>query len=194
MPQSMQPAHRPALPCLFLEYLIPLILVTQLFLRGLPPTLKYMVLHPLSIPFPSRWHKQILNGGQPFLLAMADRMYAPIKTEIIAQAKGRVLEIGAGTGETVKYYDQSKVDVIYGVEPNLEALPELRKQLVRNNIVEKYEILPFGVEEDDKMAEAGVYPGSIDTIVCVRAFPRPTFSLPSLAPSSPVPFNIAFVW
>jgi len=103
-------------------------------------------------------------------------MFAPIKKDIVAQAKGRVLEIGAGTGETVKYYDQSKVDVIYGVEPNLEALPELRKQLVRNKIVEKYEILPFGVEEDDKMAEAGVYPGSIDTIVCV-----PTLSLEPLS-------------
>jgi 16S rRNA A1518/A1519 N6-dimethyltransferase RsmA/KsgA/DIM1 with predicted DNA glycosylase/AP lyase activity len=126
-----------------------------------------MLLHPLSIPFPSKWHKSILNAGQPYLLAEADRMFAHIKKDIIAQAKGRVLEIGAGTGETVKYYDQSKVDVIYGVEPNLEALPGLRKQLVKNKIVEKYEILPFGVEEDDKMAEAGVHPGSIDTIVCV---------------------------
>ena len=174
----MQAAQRPALPWLLLEYLFPLILVTQLILRGLPPTLKYMFLHPLSIPFPSKWHKQILNGGQPSLLAEADRMFAPIKKDIVAQAKGRVLEIGAGTGETVKYYDQSKVDVIYGVEPNLEALPELRKQLVRNKIVEKYEILPFGVEEDDKMAEAGVYPGSIDTIVCV-----PTLSLMSISTS-----------
>lgn len=58
---------------------------------------------------------------------------------------------------------------MYGVEPNLEALPELRKQLVRNGIVEKYEILGFGVEETDKMNEAGVFPGSIDTIVCVLA-------------------------
>src|SRR5579862_8817075 len=104
-----QPAQRPALPKLLLEYLFPIILVIVLFIRGLPPTLKYMLLHPLSIPFPSRWHKQILNSGQPFLLAEADRMYAPIKKgipilvscvheEIISQAKGRVLEIGAGTG------------------------------------------------------------------------------------------------
>ena len=90
------------------------------------------------------------------------------------------MEIGAGTGETIKYYDKSKVDVIYGVEPNLEALPELRKHLVKNDIVEKYEILGFGVEENDKMKEAGVFPGSIDTIVCVQI----PFSLVSFPASS----------
>ena len=88
------------------------------------------------------------------------------------------MEIGAGTGETIKYYDKSKVDVIYGVEPNLEAIPELRKHLVKNDIVEKYEILGFGVEESDKMKEAGVFPGSIDTIVCVHI----PFSLVSFFP------------
>jgi len=77
------------------------------------------------------------------------------------------LEVGAGTGETIKYYDQSKIDIIYGVEPNIEALGQLRKQIVKNDMEEKYEILPFGVEDEKKMTEAGVFPGSIDTIVCV---------------------------
>jgi hypothetical protein len=95
------------------------------------------------------------------------------------------LEIGAGTGETIKYYDKSKVDVIYGVEPNLEAIPELRKHLVKNDIVEKYEILGFGVEESDKMKEAGVFPGSIDTIVCVHI----PFSLVSFFP---LPLKVSF--
>ena len=56
---------------------------------------------------------------------------------------------------------------MYGVEPNVDALGDLRKQLVKHNMVEKYEILPFGVEDEVRMKEAGVEPGSIDTIVCV---------------------------
>lgn len=104
-----------------------------------------------------------------------------------------MLEIGAGTGETVKYYDKSKVDVVYGVEPNLEALPGLRKQLVKNGIVEKYEILGFGVEESEKMKEAGVFPGSIDTIVCVPPLPR--FYFRSLfRPLSSVPRSFPFLF
>lgn len=94
-------------------------------------------------------------------------MYADIKRQLIDQARGRVLEIGAGTGETVKYYRKGQVDVVYGVEPNLDALGDLRKQLVKHDMVEKYEILPFGVEDEVRMKEAGVEPGTIDTIVCV---------------------------
>jgi hypothetical protein len=159
--------ERPGLLMMILQYFIPIILLIQLFIRGIGPTLWHMLFHPLSIPFPSVWHKKILNAGQPALLADADRMYAAQKREVVSQAYGRVLEIGAGTGETVKYYDKGKVDVVYGVEPNLEALGGLRKALVKYGMVEKYEILPFGVEEDEKMANAGVYPGSVDCIVCV---------------------------
>ena len=95
-------------------------------------------------------------------------MYADIKRQLIGQARGRVLEVGAGTGETVKYYRKGQVDVVYGVEPNVDALGDLRKQLVKHDLVEKYEILPFGVEDEARMKEAGVQPGSIDTIVCVK--------------------------
>ena len=98
---------------------------------------------------------------------MADQMYASPKRKILDQARGRVLEVGAGTGETVKYYDRTKVDVVYGVEPNLAALADLRAKVVKYGMEDKYEILPFGVEDEKKMSEAGVMPGSIDTIVCV---------------------------
>jgi cyclopropane fatty-acyl-phospholipid synthase-like methyltransferase len=101
---------------------------------------------------------------------MADRTYARPKGKLLSQAKGRVLEVGAGTGETVKYYDRTKVDVVYGVEPNLAALGGLRKQVVKAGMEDKYEILPFGVEDEKKMSEAGVMPGSIDTIVCVPSY------------------------
>ena len=160
-------AERPALPFFLLQYLFPPLLVVVLFFHGIIPTLKYMIFHPFDIFSFHRWHMCILNGGQPFLLAAGDRQYGAEKKKVVAQAYGRVLEVGAGTGETVKYYDKSKVDAVYGVEPNTQALPELRKHLVKYGMVEKYEILNFGVEDAEKMVDAGVRPGSIDTVVCV---------------------------
>jgi hypothetical protein len=165
--QTMSAPKRPSLPALCVEYIYPLMLVIQLIVRGLLPTIRYMAMHPLSIFSIHSWHMSILNAGQPWLLADADRIFAPQKRKVVAQAKGRVLEVGAGTGETVKYYDMRKIDVVYGVEPNVEVLGGLRRQLVKYGMVEKYEILPFGVEESERLAEAGVTPGSIDTIVCV---------------------------
>jgi SAM-dependent methyltransferase len=157
------------------EYVFPLELYLQVFLKGIIPTLLHMATHPWHIPFPSRWRDSFLAAGQPFLLAMADKMYASPKRKLLSQAKGRVLEVGAGTGETVKYYDRSKVDVVYGVEPNLAALGDLRGQVVKFGMEDKYEILPFGVEDERKMSAAGVMPGSIDTIVCVP-IPTPAIS------------------
>jgi len=162
----------PSIAAIALEYTFPLQLVVILLLHGLLPTVLYMLTHPLSIPFPSAWRNTILKYGQPALLAQADKLYKDQKTEIISQAKGRILEIGAGTGETVKYYDKSKVDFIYGVEPNLDSLQQLRETVVKAGLEDKYEILSFGVEEEKKMIEAGITKNSMDTILCVCRHPR----------------------
>jgi SAM-dependent methyltransferase len=166
----MSGRHPPSLSAQLQEYVFPLELYLQVFLQGLIPTLLHMATHPWHIPFPSSWRDSFLAAGQPFVLAMTDKMYARPKGKLLSQAKGRVLEVGAGTGETVKYYDRTKVDVVYGVEPNLAALGGLRKQVVKAGMEDKYEILPFGVEDEKKMSEAGVMPGSIDTIVCVPSY------------------------
>jgi len=34
-------------------------------------------------------------------------------------------------------------------------------------LIGKYKILPFGIDDTDKMTEAEITPGSIDTVVCV---------------------------
>ena len=162
----------PSIPAIALEYTSPLQLIFFLLFHGLLPTIWYMLAHPLSIPFPSAWRNSILKYGQPFLLAQADKMFKDQKTKVISQAKGRVLEIGAGTGETVKYYDKNKVNFIYGVEPNLDGLQQLRDAVVKAGLEDKYEILSFGVEEEKKMFEAGITKNSIDTVLCVCRHPR----------------------
>ena len=114
----------PSLGKMVLEYLEPFLMLGLILYKGLLPTLRYMFLHPFSIPFPSEWQKSLYKVAQPYILAEADKIYANPKRELLSQAKGRVLEVGAGTGETIKYYDKSKIDVIYGVEPNVDALED----------------------------------------------------------------------
>lgn len=164
------PGRTPSITKILTEPLVPLLVITIFFIRGILPALRYMLLHPLSIPFPSAWQKAMHKAAHPYLLAQVDNMYGKQKRDLVSQAKGRILEIGAGTGETIKYYDKSKIDVIYGVEPDLDALSELRKKVAKHDMIEKYEIVPFGVEDEKRMTDAGIIPGSIDTIVCV-SFP-----------------------
>ena len=43
------------------------------------------------------------------------------RQKIVPHAAGRILEVGVGTGLNMAFYNKSKVDVIYGLEPNLKA-------------------------------------------------------------------------
>lgn len=151
-----------------ISLIIPLLLLLELFIIGLFPTLLYMLRHPRSIPFPSHWRDSFHNTAEPYLLAMSDWLFSGHKRHVIAYAQGRVLEVGPGTGASLKYYDKTKVDAVYGVEPNLEALDTLVATIKANNLTEKYHILPFGIENSAKMTDNGITEQSIDTIVCVR--------------------------
>lgn len=50
------------------------------------------------------------------------------RQKVVPQAKGRVLEIGFGSGLNLPFYDPSKVDMIWGLEPSagMRALAEDR--------------------------------------------------------------------
>ena len=115
----------------------------------------------------SHWRDSFIHTAQPSLMAMADKTFSNEKRRLVSQAKGRVLEVGAGSGETLKYYDKNKVDVIYGVEPDLHVLTKLNAEIVKYDLSGKYKVLPFGVDEADMMDATGVVSGSLDTIVCV---------------------------
>src|SRR5438552_1774184 len=126
-----------------------------------------MFRHPRWIINASHWRDSFIHTAQPSLMTMADKTFSNEKRRLVSQAKGRVLEVGAGSGETLKYYDKSKLDVIYGVEPDLHVLAKLNGEIVKYDLSGKYEALPFGVDETDRMVAAGVVAGSLDTIVCV---------------------------
>lgn len=51
------------------------------------------------------------------------------RSKVVPKAKGKVLEIGMGSGLNLSHYDQSQVDFIWGLEPNegmrRKALPNI---------------------------------------------------------------------
>lgn len=58
---------------------------------------------------PNAWRDEILSRGMGGILAASNVMWADVKRNLISQASGRVLEVGAGSGETVMYYQSEKV-------------------------------------------------------------------------------------
>ena len=93
-----------------------------------------------------------------------------------AKAYGTVLEVGPGSGNQLPRYDTSKIDRIYGVEPNANLYDALRSNIKKHGWSDAYTIVPCGLEDLDKLKEYGIKPESIDTVVSVQVLcsvPRP---------------------
>ena len=79
------------------------------------------------------------------------------RDKIVPLAEGVVLDIGIGSGLNIPYYNKSKIDYLYGLDPSVELL-NLAKPLAQKNELE-IEFLQCG-------AEAIPLPNnSIDTVV-----------------------------
>ena len=81
---------------------------------------------------------------------MGDVMKA--RSQIVPRARGRVLEIGIGTGLNLSFYDASKVQHICGVDPaaQMHPLAQRRAQAIAIPV----ETLPLVIEQiDDPHAE-----------------------------------------
>lgn len=57
------------------------------------------------------------------------RGFDPLRHEIVGQAQGVVLEVGAGGGQNFPFYDQSRVVRVEAVEPDEAMLIEARRRL-----------------------------------------------------------------
>lgn len=93
-----------------------------------------------------------------------------------ARAYGTVLEVGPGSGNQLSRYDKSKIQRIYGVEPNVELHDALRATIKRCGLSDIYTIVPCGVEDFATLEKYGVAEGSIDTVMSVQVLcsvPRP---------------------
>ncbi len=79
------------------------------------------------------------------------------REKVVPQCTGRVLEIGMGTGLNLPYYDASKIDIVYGLEPVAEMVAQARPRAAQ---------APFPVEFIDLPGEQIPLPDeSIDTVL-----------------------------
>ncbi|KAL9132398.1 MAG: hypothetical protein Q9175_006429 [Cornicularia normoerica] len=96
--------------------------------------------------------------------------------KLVAKAYGTVLEVGPGSGNQLPRYDISKIDRIFGVEPNVDLHDALRSSIKKYGLSDVYTIVPCGVEDMEKLAEYGIEPGTMDTVTSVKVLcsvPRP---------------------
>jgi ubiquinone/menaquinone biosynthesis C-methylase UbiE len=96
----------------------------------------------------------------PHLIEFACGMGEVMKTRsgIVPRARGRVLEIGIGTGLNLAYYDAGKVTSVTGVDPAAAMHLRARKRAARIAIpVETVALELGGIQADSH---------SFDTIVC----------------------------
>ncbi len=96
--------------------------------------------------------------GQP----LVRRMFDSLRHEIIGQAHGIVLEVGAGGGQNFPFYDQSQVERVEAVEPDEAMLVAARRTLSATPVPitltrMSVESLPFPDEQFDSAVATLVF-------------------------------------
>lgn len=67
------------------------------------------------------------------------------RKKVVPLAKGKILDIGIGSGLNIPFYDLSKIDKIYGLDPSSELIKIAKKIAVKKNI--SIEFLLCGAED-----------------------------------------------
>ncbi|UZJ56852.1 hypothetical protein CBS101457_006172 [Exobasidium rhododendri] len=150
-----------------------LVLVTILYIYGLPHALWVQLTHPnpLHLLNPVRWRNLIIEAGLPKLLIQGDVDSGHLKRLAITEyASGKVFELGAGSGLSLKYYDTRKVTEVILVEPFEKLHAELRENIQETGteFAAKTKIVPYGIERRERLKDYGVQAGTFDTVVLVQ--------------------------
>lgn len=84
--------------------------------------------------------------------------------------------MGPGSGHQLPRYDISKINRIYGVEPNLDLHDALRSNIKKHSLSDVYTIVPCGVEDLEMLRTYSIMSEGVDTIVSVQVLcsvPKP---------------------
>ena len=112
--------------------------------------------------FRKYWFARLWRFIGPLSYAMGKDNVAPL----VAQAKGRVLDIGTGTGHFLRYYDKEQVTKIYAVETNRGQHVGLLQAAQEAGLSDRLEALdqPLELLRD----HSDLQHGTIDTIVTIQ--------------------------
>lgn len=104
---------------------------------------------------------------------------------LVASAHGVVVDLGPGAGTQLDRFDASRVEHIYGVEPNTAFAPAFADRLRETALGQdgKYTLVSCGVEDGEALARFGLVEGSVDCVVSMQVL----VSLPLPPPSGPPP-------
>jgi ubiquinone/menaquinone biosynthesis C-methylase UbiE len=75
---------------------------------------------------------------------MRQEAVARQREKVVPRARGRVLEVGIGSGLNLPYYDPQKVEKIWGIDPSLELQQIARERAAAAGIAVEW--LPFSSE------------------------------------------------
>ena len=98
--------------------------------------------------------------------AWSYKVSRPHVAPLLPRAKGRVLDIGTGTGHWLEFYDRTKLTRLYAVEPNGNHHAALWQKARKAGLQDVFEVLSAPVEA--LQSQAGIGRGSIDTVVTVQ--------------------------
>jgi SAM-dependent methyltransferase len=150
----------------------PVLHIGALMVYGLPGALLAQLRRPNPLNWlnPFHWQRLILENGFAPILTRADESYSQIKASLLRDAYGTVLEVGAGAGHSLKYYDAAKVERLYVLEPSAALRRQLCAAVARAGLVAQTRVVAAGIDADARatLVRAGVAPASIDTIVLVQ--------------------------
>lgn len=163
------------------QHIYPLIFLLVAFLVAVAPFTLHFMLHPFTYilstaPLIARLRtarSKFFYYAWRVLSPMLDPGDAPIKGPLLAKGRGVVLEIGAGVGHNIKYYDRRRVERLILVEPNVDMHPRLRAMANASGYREtdaSLLLLGCGGAASDELAleNAGVGAGTVDTVMTIH--------------------------
>lgn len=81
---------------------------------------------------PNWYERHILPRALDYACGMS--AVGRMRQLVVPRAQGRVLEVGIGTGLNMRYYDQSRVTHITGLDPALQFHPLARERIARSGL------------------------------------------------------------
>jgi SAM-dependent methyltransferase len=97
---------------------------------------------------------------------------------LLATARGKILDLGPGTGVLLSRFKPELITEGYGPEPAVDMHPKLKENIAKAGLHGKYHVLECGAEPDSlipALAKAGVLgrdgwggEGVFDTVLCTR--------------------------